>query len=187
MPGYMRAYRERLAAAAGRLATVSLECLPALDLGAKYGRGVDVLLYVDPQILGSTRPPSNHRVEMAGEDDHRHLEAALHACRAAVVLSGYDSPLYAELYGGWHRAERSTVTGKAQGAKGRVEVQWSNRPAALLPRAAAYTGRELGPLPAVLGEIAAEHERQDGRWGEQNHPDGTGLQGDEGQAIIARR
>jgi hypothetical protein len=28
---------------------------------------------------------------------------------------------------------------------------------------------------SVLGEVAVERERQDGRWGEQNHPNGTGL------------
>lgn len=28
--------------------------------------------------------------------------------------------------------------------------------------------------PLVLAEIAAERERQDEKWGEQNHPDGTG-------------
>lgn len=27
--------------------------------------------------------------------------------------------------------------------------------------------------PAVLCEVAAERERQDRKWGEQNHPDGT--------------
>lgn len=26
----------------------------------------------------------------------------------------------------------------------------------------------------ILAEIAAERERQDAKWGEQNHPDGTG-------------
>ena len=27
---------------------------------------------------------------------------------------------------------------------------------------------------AVIAEVAAERERQDAKWGEQNHPDGTG-------------
>jgi hypothetical protein len=30
----------------------------------------------------------------------------------------------------------------------------------------------------VLAEIADERDRQDAKWGEQNHPDGTGHQGD---------
>ncbi|SFD13441.1 DNA adenine methylase [Streptomyces aidingensis] len=129
MPGYMAAYRDRLAAAAERLAAVSLECLPALEIIRKYGAAENVLLYVDPPYLGSTRPWSNYRCEMRGEGEHRELAAALAGCSAAVVLSGYDSPLYAELYAGWHRAERRTMTGNAtRGDKGRVEVLWSNRP-----------------------------------------------------------
>ena len=39
--------------------------------------------------------------------------------------------------------------------------------------------QQLGVLP----EIAAERERQDEKWGEQNHPDGTGP----GYAIDAKR
>ncbi|MBB1252894.1 DNA adenine methylase [Streptomyces sp. OF3] len=128
MPGYMAAYVDRLGAAAERLHHVSLECLPALDVITKYGNARDVLLYVDPPYLGTTRPHSNYRVEMTGEDEHRELAAALRACRATVVLSGYASPLYTELYDGWHRAQRSTMTGNAQAAKGRTEVLWSNRP-----------------------------------------------------------
>jgi len=31
-----------------------------------------------------------------------------------------------------------------------------------------------GPVLSVLGEVFAERERQNAKWGEQNHPDGTG-------------
>ena len=52
---------------------------------------------------------------------------------AAVVLSGYRSPLYDELYGDWWSVEISAST--QQGATGprsgdRTEVLWSNRPLA---------------------------------------------------------
>ena len=127
MPGYMAGYVDRMAAAAERLHQVSLECLPALDLVAKYGQAKDVLLYVDPPYLGSTRPHANYRVEMTGPGEHRELAQALRSCRAAVVLSGYDSPLYAELYDGWHRYTQQALTGNATGARGRTEVVWSNR------------------------------------------------------------
>lgn len=131
MPGYMAAYVDRLAAAAERLSEVSLECLSALTLIGKYGAQDDVLLYVDPPYLGSTRGwGRNYRHEMKNDDEHRELAAALADCRAAVVLSGYDSPLYAELYGGWHRYTQQTMTGNARQAKGRTEVLWSNRPLA---------------------------------------------------------
>jgi hypothetical protein len=38
-----------------------------------------------------------------------------------------------------------------------------------------YMGRQLGPDAPVLADVQAERERQDAKWGEQNHPDGTGL------------
>jgi DNA adenine methylase len=127
MPGYLEAYVDRLAAAAERLHRVSLESLPALDLITKYGKQPRVLLYVDPPYLGTTRGwGNNYRCEMKTELEHRELAAALADCKAAVVLSGYDSPLYLELYDGWHRHEQPTMTGNATTDKGRTEVLWSN-------------------------------------------------------------
>jgi hypothetical protein len=35
------------------------------------------------------------------------------------------------------------------------------------------TARQTGAL-AILYEVSAERQRQDQKWGEQNHPDGTG-------------
>lgn len=129
MPGYLEAYADRLAAAAERLHGVSLEARPAIDLIARYGASRDVLLYVDPPYLGTTRGwGNNYRCEMRSEKEHRELAAALADCRAAVVLSGYDSPLYLELYDGWHRYAQRSMTGNAKTMKGRTEVLWSNRP-----------------------------------------------------------
>lgn len=131
MPGYLEAYVDRLASAAERLHAVSLENLPALDLIAKYGKQPKVLLYVDPPYLGTTRGwGNNYRHEMRTNAEHQELAAALASCRATVVLSGYDSPLYLEMYANWHRYERSTMTGNATTAKDRTEVIWSNRPLA---------------------------------------------------------
>lgn len=130
MPGYLTAYVERMAATAARLSDVSLECMPALDLIAKYGAEPDVLLYVDPPYLGSTRDQrNNYRHEMKAEQDHRDLAEALHAAQAAVVLSGYGSDLYdRELYAGWDRHTIAAFTGNSSGDRTRTEVLWSNRP-----------------------------------------------------------
>jgi DNA adenine methylase len=128
MPSYLDGYVDRMAAVAERLHRVSLECMPALDLIAKYGRHAEVLLYVDPPYLGTTREATTrYRHEMKTEPEHRELAAALGECRATVVLSGYGSALYAELFDGWHRYEQSTTTGNGVGDKGRTEVLWSNR------------------------------------------------------------
>lgn len=138
MPGYLTGYVGRFAAAAARLRHVSLECRPALELVERYGSSPEVLMYVDPPYLASTRSTpgdprrgtQRYRHELLAEPEHRELLDCLLDCRAAVVLSGYPSPLYDELLGGWDRREFATGTG--QSARGewstRTEVLWSNRP-----------------------------------------------------------
>lgn len=131
MPRYLEGYVNRLAPAAERLAEVSLESMPALDLITKYGAHSDVLLYIDPPYLGSTRCRSwdGYSNEMRGEQDHRALAEALRAARAAVVLSGYPSDLYdLELYAGWDRHTIAASTGQGGTWANRTEVLWSNRP-----------------------------------------------------------
>ena len=132
-PEYLAAYVNRVPACAERLAGVSLECRDALELIVDYGRHPSTLLYCDPPYVGSTRA-ANYRHEMTSDAQHRVLAAALLDCHAAVVLSGYHSPLYEDLYDGWHRAEIKAWTGNGirNGATktdgDRTEVLWSNRP-----------------------------------------------------------
>ncbi|NED75327.1 DNA adenine methylase [Streptomyces sp. SID9944] len=130
MPAYLDGYRLRLHPAAERLMGVQLECRPALDLITAFGGRDDVLLYVDPPYLGSTRGSSGYRHEMRTEAEHQELAAALTNCKAAVVLSGYQSPLYDELYARWCRVEMTASAGNARSdrTRARTEVLWSNRP-----------------------------------------------------------
>lgn len=129
MPEYLDAYVERMLPAAERLMAVSLEARPAAEIIGKYGAHPGVLLYCDPPYLATLRTyRADYRCEMATEAQHRELAEQLHATRAAVVLSGYHSPLYDELYDGWHRHEIRTGTGQGEGWQERVEVLWSNRP-----------------------------------------------------------
>lgn len=131
MPGYLKAYRERMAATAERLAHVSLESRPALELIDQYGSVANgMVLYVDPPYLGSARSGRNYLVEMSSATEHRALAEALHAAKATVLLSGYDSPLYDELYDAWYRVSfAATTNGSPTGERERrTEVVWSNRP-----------------------------------------------------------
>lgn len=127
MPDYLSGYVGRIAAAAERLAHVSLECRPALDVIARYGQHKECLLYVDPPYLAETRTSTNYRHEMPRVDQHIELAEALDDCAAAVVLSGYASPLYDDLFRDWHRHEIQTATGQAAQWSPRTEVLWSNR------------------------------------------------------------
>ena len=125
-PGLLKSRAGRMTAVAERLASVSIESKDALELIRYYGDDPTACLYVDPPYLGSTRA-TNYRVEMLDDDAHRTFADALNECKASVVLSGYDSPLYAELFDGWHRKDLAAPT-TLSGDTDRTEVLWSNRP-----------------------------------------------------------
>lgn len=133
-PEYLAAYVIRMDNAAARIAGVSLESRDGLEVIADYGRHPNVLLYVDPPYLASARNSTNYREEFATDDQHRALAEALLQCTASVVLSGYPSPLYDELFADWHRLDMRAWTGNGirEGATktdgNRTEVLWSNRP-----------------------------------------------------------
>jgi DNA adenine methylase len=132
MVDYLDSYLDRLAPAAARLRRVSLECRPALEVIKAYGQHEGCLIFADPPYLKSVRTWSNgagYGHEMASEDEHRELAEALSGCTAAVVLAGYRSPLYEELYAGWHQEEIAASAGNGKpGDRARTEVLWSNRP-----------------------------------------------------------
>lgn len=128
MPGYLDAYVDRMAPAAERLHAVSLECRPALDVIRSYGRDPQVLLYVDPPYLATTRKSGGYVHEMRDDAAHEELAAALAGVKAAVVVSGYPSPLYDRLYAGWDRHTLAASTGQGGSWESRTEVLWSNRP-----------------------------------------------------------
>lgn len=123
---YMRAYRNRLLPAAERLQNVSLESRPAIELIEKYGAYADNLLYVDPPYVHSTRRGARYTHEMT-EADHREMADALRNCAATVMLSGYASELYDELFPDWHQVQ---ISARSDNAVDRdvIEVVWSNRP-----------------------------------------------------------
>lgn len=128
--GEMRRFRARLVLAADRLRSVQIENMDALDLIARYGVERSTLIYADPPYLAETRASVGHyRIEMPDPEQHRALAEVLKACTATVVLSGYRSTLYDELYEGWFVEEWPTVTmNGGQGRKATCEVLWSNRP-----------------------------------------------------------
>lgn len=126
-----------------RLRGVVIENGDALDVMRRHD-GPDTLHYVDPPYVHSTRraatgsdPAYAHEMD---DDDHRRLAACLHELEGMVVLSGYASPLYAELFEGWPCVQRKAF---ADGAKERIERLWFNR--------AAWHGR-LPMLMALEGQ-----------------------------------
>ena len=134
LPRYLNGYLNRFAGAIERLRNVSLENRPALEVIDAYGQFDDTLLYVDPpypaSVRGGRHATNSYRHEMKHDEQHRTLAETLHAATATVVLSGYPSPLYDELYPDWYQVTIAATTGQGNsgGSSGaRTEVLWSNR------------------------------------------------------------
>lgn len=110
-----------------RLRGVVIENKPAIEV-IKTHDSPETLHYVDPPYVHSTRKAGNvyckkgYRFEMS-DDQHLELSNALRGVSGMVVLSGYHSELYDDLYSGWEREERQTF---GDGACPRTEVLWFN-------------------------------------------------------------
>lgn len=123
---------------AARLMGVSIENCDAVELIARATD--DTAIYADPPYLAETRSSrsrsgGDYQHDMLREDDHRRLAEVLTATPAAVIVSGYPSALYTDLYAGWYRLEIPTRAASSNANRSdrgaRTEVLWSNRPLAV--------------------------------------------------------
>ena len=109
---------------ANRLRQVQIENRDMMDVISRYD-GSDTLIYFDPPYLPSLR--TNKKYYAVEMDKDQHIQAAelLRMSKGFVVVSGYASELYAEIYEnhGWKRFEKATVTTNGQR---RVECVWVN-------------------------------------------------------------
>jgi DNA adenine methylase len=113
-----------------RLRGVCIENRDAVAVMAQHD-SPSTLHYVDPPYVQSTRSSLKQRNGNRGHyykhdmDDagHRRLAEFLRSVTGMVVLSGYRSALYDELYGDWVRLDRHH---RAYGGRARVESVWLN-------------------------------------------------------------
>jgi DNA adenine methylase len=119
---------DAIAAAGVRFQGVTIENLDFRRLIPKFD-SPDTLFYVDPPYLLDLRASGGKGyVHELTESDHRQLAWLLHRSSAKVVLSGYDSQLYRDLFGDWRRVEKHTTANGQRGAVPRTEVLWMNYP-----------------------------------------------------------
>lgn len=132
---------DRFTACAERLMQVTIENYDAAEMLNRLATSPDCVVYADPPYVAESRRSrrqgsacADYRADMGDTESHRALAEALHATPATVFLSGYHSPLYDELYDGWHRVEWQThahgSNALATNRGARTEVLWSNRPIA---------------------------------------------------------
>ncbi len=116
-----KALPEALAPIVERLRGVIVENRDAFRVIAQYD-SPQTLFYVDPPYLPSSRASARpHYHHDLTEVDHVALAQTLNQVQGYVVLSGYDSALYTDLYAGWPRIEWRDY---AMGARPRLEVLW---------------------------------------------------------------
>jgi DNA adenine methylase len=132
-PGGVANRLDRFGAVVQRLSRVAVENRDACEVIEAHATA-ETVVYADPPYLGGTREMHSTKAyahEMTSEDDHRRLAATLHETPATVLLSGYPSPLYDELYGDWHCIERRVTkwssNGRATVRPKVTEVIWANR------------------------------------------------------------
>jgi DNA adenine methylase len=115
-----KGYPDALATIIERLRGVVIENRNAIELLPTHD-SKDTVFYADPPYLPSVRDPGDdYRFEMS-EAKHVELAEKLNKTDGAVLVSGYHSALYDELYKGWIKREKGT---KASGHGDRVEVLW---------------------------------------------------------------
>lgn len=123
---------------ADRLRSVYIENTDALSVIARWD-SPDTLFYVDPPYVIDARTTGRgaYGHEMT-DDEHAALADLLRSVEGRVIISGYPSTLYEDLYAGWARIERPAL---ADQARRRTEVLW------IKPQAPALmcTGRVVRP------------------------------------------
>lgn len=105
-----------------RLQGVVIERREALRVIQTHDRE-DCLHYVDPPYNPDTRDAGHDYRHELTQDQHRELADVLHKVKGMVVLSGYNSQLYDDLYADWKKHEQAAL---ADGARPRIECLWIN-------------------------------------------------------------
>lgn len=101
---------------------VQIEHMDALKLVARCNSS-DVLMYIDPPYLRSTRKSNRLYSHELDDGQHRELLKLVCESRAKIVLSGYESELYERELRGWYRDCIMSQTTSAELAR---EVIWMN-------------------------------------------------------------
>ncbi|MBX3082917.1 MAG: DNA adenine methylase [Anaerolineae bacterium] len=111
---------EHLWTVAARLKLVQIECDDAFKVIQRFD-SPQTVFYLDPPYVHSTRYHNSTDKGYAHEmndDDHRRLSVLVKSVQGMVLLSGYQSELYDELFEDWH-----CVKHEAKNIRGQQEIE----------------------------------------------------------------
>lgn len=112
-----------------RLREVQVENLDATDVISRYD-SEDTLHYLDPPYVMGTRSGGTGYHHEFDDRQHTELLELAKTLKGKVVLSGYASPLYRDILGGWNehvqepKISRSTI--QSGNPSDRQEIVWTN-------------------------------------------------------------
>lgn len=112
---------------AGRLKDVVILNLDAIAVLNQFD-GPHTLFYLDPPYVTCSRVfKKAYRQEMTDED-HRQLAMAVRKLQGKVILSGYPSTIYNELYGDWACCSRNIPNHSSHGTTKNLQTEcvWKN-------------------------------------------------------------
>ena len=112
---------EKILEAAERLRGVQIENRTAVEVMKRFNYP-NVLIYLDPPYVLSTRHGKQYRHEMTDLDHEELLDAAKNH-KGPVLISGYDSELYKAELKDWYREE---ITSYSQVSSKKKEILWMN-------------------------------------------------------------
>lgn len=115
---------EALPEIAQRLLRIQIENDTAVRTIERYD-SPETLFYCDPPYVHSTRGDSKAYAHELTDVHHRELATALHTIEGKAAVSGYHSPLYDELFEGWHVTEANSKMIHSTKDE-RTEVLWTN-------------------------------------------------------------
>ncbi len=112
-----------------RIRRVQILCQSAFEAIPRFDHP-DALIYCDPPYVHSVRETNSRNVyhtEMS-DDEHRKLGLLLKKAKAKIIVSGYPSPLYEEIYSGWRTVTFNIANHAAGGKRKRRETEclWMN-------------------------------------------------------------
>lgn len=94
--------------AANRLKSAQIDCADAVSQIERYSKP-NTLVYLDPPYVTDTRGQKTRYESEMTDEQHRELSKVSHDTGAMVVISGYPSALYDELYADWLCIQRQTI------------------------------------------------------------------------------
>lgn len=126
-----------------------------LQLAAQWA-GPELLIYVDPPYLLSTRVKKRIYARELQILEHMEILAAVRKCNCPVAISGYPSGLYDAWLSTWSRFDREVIT---RGGVMRTECLWTNYDPGTASPALTMQYSALGPDFRERDRIARKIKR----------------------------